>query len=794
MAESDRGPQTGRFPIGIPGADLRTEERPLPPGEPPPWPPNAELKVVGKPTRRVDGLAKVTGRALYTSDVKPPGMLWARRLCSPHAHARITAIDSSAAERHSGFRGVELLDRPIGQAHLRDPKQELHSRFPVLRYVGQPIGAVAAVSPAAAEEIRALVRVEYEVLPFTIDLARAQEASAPIVYPGPVDMGGSAGGGGAASGLGMNGNVRGPSRSARGDVAKGLAEAEVVVEGEFRTQVQTHSALETHGVVAHWKRDGLTVWASTQGTASVQDELAATLGLPKANIRVITEYMGGGFGAKFGAGSYGLLAALLSRKTGAPVRLMLDRAEEHQSAGNRPATTQTLRVGAKRDGTLTAIQLRSVGTAGVATGAGVGSFAERMYACPSFSSEQYDVFVHAGPGTAFRAPGFPPGAFGLEQVMDELAERLGMDPLALRERIDTQVESGALARREQRRIGAEKFGWSRRRPPGSERGPVKRGLGVAQAFWPRHVSLESSCEVRLGRDGKVELRSGVQDIGTGTRTVLAQTVGEELGVPAGEVTIRIGDTLFPRGPNSGGSVTTASITPAARNAAAEVKRQLLELAAPKLRATPAELAAEGGFVYVRSSPARRLPLSRAARLMKAGALTAVAKRTPDYAPPPGAAVVKGYGGVQFVEVAVDTDTGLVRVERVVAVHDCGRPMNPLGVESQVNGGILQGLSYALYEERRLDPHTGRMVNPNLESYKILGPREVPRIEVHLIEDYRGRSSTDAGGIGEPAIVPTAAALANAIYNAIGVRMRELPMTPARVLAALATGGRKAAPR
>ncbi|HEX7409504.1 MAG TPA: xanthine dehydrogenase family protein molybdopterin-binding subunit [Candidatus Binatia bacterium] len=776
---------TANFPIGIPQEQLRWEERPLPAGEPVPWAPNAELRVVGKPTARVDGHLEVTGRARYTADVQLPGMLHARRICSPHPHARIKSVDTTRAQQHPDFRALQLLDRPMGLPSLRDPSQELASPYPILRYVGQPIGAIAATTPEAAEEIARLVDIEYELMPFTAELDQAQRANAPLVYPGPVDMAGTAGGGGAASGLAQHGNVRGPLRTVRGDIATGFTAAEVVVEGEFHTQVQTHSALEPHGVVADWREDGLTVYASTQGTASVQDELAEVLGLDKSRIRVITEFMGGGFGAKFGAGSYGVLAARLSRQAKAPVRLVLDRAEEHQSAGNRPATAQRLRIGARRDGTLTAIELSSVGTAGVATGAGVGLIAERLYACPNFQSEQSDVFIHAGPGCAMRAPGFPQGAFALEQCIDELAERLGVDPLALRDRIDVREESGALARRVERRIGAERFGWARRRPAGSDRGTLRRGLGVAQAYWPRIVRLNAACEVRLLRDGTVELRSGVQDIGTGTKTVLAQVVAEELGLAARDIVVRIGDTRFPAGPSSGGSTTTASITPAAREAAAMVRRQLFELVAPRLQSQPDTLAIVDGAVTSHTHPSRRLPLRKAATLMKGEAISATAQRRPDYEPPAGVAVVAGLGGVQFTEVVVDTETGIIRVERVVAVHDCGRPMNPLGIENQINGGIIQGISYALYEDRHLDLATGRMLNPNFEQYKIASAWEVPAIEVVLVEDYRGRSSTDASGVGEPATIPTAASIANAVYNAIGVRMRTLPMTPARVLEALA---------
>jgi xanthine dehydrogenase YagR molybdenum-binding subunit len=494
--------------------------------------------------------------------------------------------------------------------------------------------------------------------------------------------------------------------------------------------------------------------------------------------------MGGGFGAKFGAGNVGVLATHLSKKAGAPVWLMLDRKEEHLSAGNRPSSHQRLRIGARRDGTLTAIHLVNYGTAGVGTGAGAGGPAQNMYACPNVLTEEADVFTNAGPAAAFRAPGHPQGCFALEQVVDELAERLGMDPLALREKIDESP-----SRRVERRLGAERAGWSRRHAPGADPGPVKRGIGFAQSVWYRFTDMDSAVEVRVTRDGSVELLSGVQDIGGGIRTALAQVVAEELGLKPADVVVRIGDTAFPNGPASGGSVTTNSITPAARNAAWAVRRQLVALAAAELGAPAEKLQMADGRVFAEPYAAKSLTFRQVCRRMKTEQIAERSQRTQNYGAVPGQRQrMDLYGGVQFAEVAVDVETGVVRVERVVAVHDCGRPINPLALESQINGGIIQGVSYALFEDRILDRATGFMVNPNLEQYKIAGSRETPVIDVHLIEEYRGRSSTDAGGIGEPATVPTAAAIANAFYNATGARIREIPMTPARVLAALARKG------
>lgn len=764
--------RTQKFPFGIASVGLGQVERQVPLDEPPPLPPNTALNSIGKPAARQNGRAKVTGATRFTVDVTLPGMLHGRILRASLPHAQVRAINISAAANHPGVHAILVVASPDDPASA------------VLRYIGAPVAAVAADSVAAAEQALRLIHVDYQPLPFVVDMDKARQPKAPPVFDNASMAAGNASESALIGGLPLKGNVRGPAIETRGDVSQSFAQADVTVEGEYSTQVQTHCCMEPHAIVADWRADGLTVHMSTQFTAGIRHELAEAFHLPLSRVRVVVDGMGGGFGSKSMLGNYARMAVALSRQARTPVSVVLDRSEEQMDSGNRPGTWQRLRLGAKHDGSLTAISLQSYGTAGTALGAGVGNVAQALYTCPNFEGAQYDVFTNGGPGCAMRGPGNTQGAFGIEQAIDELAERLAIDPLALRDRIDPSA-----VRREERRLGAARIGWERRHAPGTDSGPLKRGVGMAQSLWGANVQTNAACEVRILRDGSVEVLSSVQDIGTGIGTVLAQVVAEELGLHAEDIVIRIGDTDFPAGPPSYGSLTTASITPPARTAAWRVLQSLFREAALALNAAPEDLFARDGQILVRNAPDRSLSFRAAAARLRTDQISAIVSRSDDYA---GFRWVRGdaavaqqdLGGVQFAEVAVDTETGIIRVERVVAVQDCGRPINPLQIESQVQGGVLMGVSFALFENRILDQHTGGMVNANLEAYKFAGPRETPDIEVIVLENYQGQSATDAYGIAEPANIATAPAIGNAVYNAIGVRLRALPMTPAAVLAAL----------
>jgi xanthine dehydrogenase YagR molybdenum-binding subunit len=400
-----------------------------------------------------------------------------------------------------------------------------------------------------------------------------------------------------------------------------------------------------------------------------------------------------------------------------------------------------------------------------------------MYAqCPNVKLEEYDVFTNAGPTCALRAPGHPQGAFGLEVAMDELAHRLGLDPLEFRRKNDTHA-----FRKTYYDVGAKAIGWERRnRTPGAGAGPRKRGIGMAHGNWYVLVREAVAAEVRVHKDGSVELLHGAQDIGTGIRTALAVIAAEELGLRPADVTVHVGDTRFPPGPTSGGSVTTNSSGPAARLAAHEARARMAALAAPLLKAKPEELDFAGGKIVVAADPGRAVSFREAAQKMPGEVIACLADRKKQFE-----VVRQDLAATQFAEVEVDVETGVIRVLKMVGVNNCGTPINPLTAENQLIGGQIQGASWALFEHRTLDRNAGTMVNPNLEAYKLLGAADMFEAVPIFIEGANAGNNTSATGMAEPVFVPTLAAIANAVYNAIGVRLRELPMRPDRVLAALA---------
>lgn len=688
--------------------------------------------LTGRDIQRIDAVEKVTGKARYTYDVNLPGMLYGRVLRSPHPHAKVLKVDLTKAAAHPKVKSVVDFEKKT------------------VRYAGEEVAAVAAESKEAAEEALKLIEVEYEILPFSVVEEQSMAPDAPQIHP--------------------QGNVVMPERRQReeGDLAAGFAASDAVVEATYRTRVQTHNSLETHGVTATWNGDELTVYASTQGVVGVRDELAKYFKMPASQVRVLTAHLGGGFGSKFGAGVEGMCAARLSKGAGGrPVQLMMTRKEENLCVGNRPSAVMKLRVGASKDGKLQAFESETYGTGGIG---GVGNIPlPYVYRFPNYKRVLKDVHTNAGAARAMRAPGHPQAAFAMDIALDELAHKLGMDPLELRRLNESSQQE---IRERQFDVGAKEIGWERRnKVPGAGDGPIKRGIGLGCGQWGGSGRKGTFAEVEIHPDGGVDARSATQDIGTGTRTLIAMVAAEELGLGLEHVRAHLGDTNYPPGRASGGSTTAPSTAPAVKVAARKAKQQLFEKVAPALGVTADQLRTENGRVV--SSTGESWAWQEVTGQLGVQPILVVSEFEAGFSS-------SGVAGVHFAEVEVDTETGRIQPIKIVAVNDCGLVVNKLLAESQVNGGVIGGISFALLEDRVLDPHVGVMVNAGLEPYKLAGSMEMPEI-VPILLDMPERGVI---GLGEPARIPTAGAIANAVYNAIGVPVRELPMTPDKVLAAL----------
>lgn len=694
------------------------------------WKKLSDMKFLGKSYARVDGAEKVSGRAKYTYDIQLPGMLHARILRSPHPHAKIKSIDASQVLAVAGVKAV-----------LTDLKDEV-------LFVGDEVAAVAATSEDLANDVLALFKVEYDVLPFVVTAEEAKKEGAARVFSH------------------RETNLGKPQQRSEGDIIAGFAEADVVIERTFHLPVQVHCTLETHGCVVKWEGDELYVWDSTQGVHGTRSGMAKGLNIPENKIHVITHHMGGGFGSKFGPKSYNFIAARLAQKANAPVKLMLDREEELLGTGNRPSSTQKIKIGAKKDGTLVAMQMESYGTAGIGTGAGVPQ--PYIYKIPNYQTIHHDVHINAGPGAPMRAPGHPQASFAMDSIMDELAKALNMDPLQLRQKNDPNP-----TRQKEYLLGAEKIGWPDRRPDNSDSGPIKRGIGMGSGRWGGGGVKETAAIVSIYPDGAVDVRIGTQDIGVGTRTVVTALVAEELGLDLADVKPLIGESDFPFAPASGGSVTAPSISPPIKLAAEKAKARLLEQVAAAWQVSADDLICQDKSIHSRTDRSKKLTWKKACAL-----LAAPIQEQHNWAE--GLSDV-GTAGCQFAEVEVDTETGRVRIKRMVAVQDCGLVLNMLTAKNQVNGAIIGEIGYAMLENRIMNVDTGLMVNPNMENYKIPGAWEMPEFDVTLIdESHRG-----VIGLGEPPAIPGLAAIANAVANACGARIRELPITPDKILTALA---------
>jgi xanthine dehydrogenase YagR molybdenum-binding subunit len=709
------------------------------------WPQNPRL--IGKRITRLDGLAKASGKAKYPSDVRPEGTLFGVMLYSPHAHARIKSIDTTAAEKLPGVKGVVVI-AGAGKE---------------VRYQGDDIAAVAAETEEQARDAVRAIKVEYEILPHVVTEAMSMAPGAPAVVKG-------------------QNNIRKGRTITKGKPEEAMEKAEVSIEATYSAPVITHVCLETHGLTAKWEGDDkIVAWSSTQSVRGVANELSGKFNIPTANVTVLTEVMGGGFGSKFGADIWGQTAAELSKKCGGrPVRMFLDRVQEHLAAGNRPSVTARVKLGASKDGTLVAMVAETHGTGGLRGGSQF-PLPYVYTGIPNSLRAHSDVFVNCGNARAMRAPGHPQGCLVMEAAMDDLADKIGMDPLELRLKNLPEGNLKAVYEAEVK-MGAELIGWRENRKPRGQngKGPIRRGLGMALHTWGGRGVQGNQVSCTINPDGSVELRSATQDIGTGCRTVLAIIAAEVLGLEPEQITSNIGNSTFPPGQGSGGSTTTPSMSPPTYDAALKARKALFEKIAPALDTKPENLSLAMGQVLVDGKVA--MSWKDACRKLGMMPVSTIGEFDASLAS-------QGVGGCQFADVSVDIETGVVRLNKIVAIQDSGLIIDMMTWESQVYGGIIGGLNYGLFEERVMDPTTGVMLNPDMELYKLAGASDIPEI---IVRAYQPEDQKKRGviGVGEPPTISTAAAIGNAVTNAIGVRVAEWPMTPRNVLNALATKSEK----
>ena len=724
---------------------------------------------------RLEAAAKVTGRAKYTTDVTLRDQLEGMMLRSPHAHAKVRAIDLSAARALPGVRAaVELLDRKR-----------------LVRYVGQEVAAVAATNRETAKRALALIAVDYQPLSAVVGMENARAPSAARVYRGlclwrrPPN---------ASEGplvpAFWHGNVRGPisvlsrrCRTARRLVARAREAGDrMLIEGRWRTDGQIHTSLEPHACVAHWDRDALVVHVSTQAAAYVAHCIAKRFELHDDKVRVIAEHVGGGFGAKLKLTPETVAAIELARSAGAPVRVVLERGEEMTVGGYRPGAEINVALLADPARNLRALEMRAYADAGIAAGSQIALFARMIYPAPAKALLDYNVVSNLPPGAPFRGPSGPVTAWALEQAIDEAANRLGEDPIALRRRWDPNP----LRLRLYEWAAALQL-WRERQPPDSKSGRFRRGVGVAAANWV--YFFQKDCEVEVGIEaGRVYAATAVQDIGTGIRSVIAETVARTLGIERSQIEVRVGDTRWVKGPSSSASRTTATVIPAAIEAARRLGEKLQTFARERgltqapwseiLRAAPNLVARAGRPADDRSASDAARPLAGTGLV---GALNVWIFKLLKLG------IGRGYtGALHVTEVEVDTRLGKTRVLKVAAGLAAGRVAMPQLARNQCYGGVIQGIGYALYEHRAVDERSGIVLSAGLEDYRIPGIGDVPQIDVHF--DERGFEHVLGGGVGlsELSTLGVAASIGNAVYNATGWRPYELPIRPDRLLRGVCT--------
>ncbi len=768
--------------------------------------------VVGKNVRRLDALEKVMGRATFTTDLYLPGMLYAKVLRSPYAHARITRIDTARAERLPGVKAVICyrdcprvkFNTSATMTFTVPPLKPVLDQYifdSVVRYAGDEVAAVAAVSEKIAAEAISLIEVEYEQLPAVFDPLEAMKPGAPVIHED----------------CSAGRNIPGEKvHIAMGDVEQGFLESDLVVEETYKVPVQKQAQMETQAAVAQVSADGrVTVWSTTQTPHPSRQILSHVFSIPQSKIRVLNPpYIGGGFGVRIGLSAKAEpIAVQLAMKTGKPVKIVYDRKEDFIASDTRHSGYVTVKLGVKKDGAFHSLQMKAVLNTGAYCSFGtetpgvLGAMGISVYRAPNQCYDGHSAYTNTTPAGAMRGFGNPQAMFALDSTVDIVADKLGLDPKELR--LKNIIKTGdkwclpypclSTGLAECIEKGAQRIGWERRGTI-NDHGKLRRGIGMGVGThvsnaWP-FCGDYSNAYVTVQQDGSVHLAAGVPDMGTGTRTTLGQFVAETLGVSLNEVYVTIADTeCTPFDIGSHASRTCYASGTAVVAAASDAKKQILEYAAGLLDAKVEELDIAGGEVYAvdrekelqectgsglcqigSDGTPKMITLKEVAghAHLKNKQFIGIGRIIPENAPPWHA---------HFAEVEVDTETGQVRVVKIVAVHDVGKAINPVIVEGQLQGGLAQGIGYAVSEEICYD-EKGRQLQNGFHKYMLPTAEDIPEMEAHIVEAADPTGPYGAKGVGETGLVPTAAAIANAVYDAIGIRFNEIPLNEERVSGAL----------
>ncbi|OGP77214.1 MAG: hypothetical protein A2V86_00705 [Deltaproteobacteria bacterium RBG_16_49_23] len=757
-----------------------------------------KFNVVGKREPMLDALEKATGQARYTDDLSLPGMLFGKILRNPHPHAKILHVDLTGALKVKGIRGAisgrDIPKKKYGIVPMA--KDEYALAIDKVRYIGDEVAAVVATSIDAAEEAASRIRVDYEVLPAVFDPLEAMKPGAPVIHDE------------------VPNNVSATIRKEFGDVERAFLASDFVFEDDFKTQAINHAPIEPQAALAMVDHSGkVTLWSSTQIPFFLRRNLAATLDLPESRVRIIKPKVGGGFGQKIDLYAKDFCAAFFSMRTKKPVKFVYDREEVFTSTRQRHPFHIHLKTGMKKDGTINAQQFRAI-----ADGGAYNSTAPLMitlacyfimlpYRLENLLFEGCHVYTNKPVGGAMRGHGIPQVRFAVENQLDIIAEKMGIDPLELRLKNAFHAGEPHPAKLLVQSCGfhdtlikaAEGINWKEKHG----KLPFGRGVGMAGASFPSGVSnmshISSGAVVKIERDGSITLLTGAADIGQGAETVISQITAEELGVSLDSIRITAADTeITPLDPGTFGSGVTLRAGNAARMAARDAREKLFEAVAEKLEANVNELEAKDGRIYIKGNPERKMHFLEAIKVYQYSDRPMPIIGLGSYFPPAKepTTLLKEDGNfspaysfmTQAAEVEVDTQTGKIKVLKMVASHDCGRAINPMLVEGQLEGSVVGGMGQALYED--VITEKGQVLNPSFLDYGIPTAMEVPSITSVEVETDDPEGPFGAKESGEGTQLAPAPAIINAIYDAIGVRFKSLPVTPDKVLEALSQKGQQ----